>query len=136
MPPSGTERGPVTIRSKSPWGKMSEKLKSVAEPWTSRLSEDPPQSVMAAVYETTSLIWNASRLPDPTERSKTLLEVRRLMAEGLPDLPHAAFEELFSEMHNRASQTFSDDPRIVARISVEKRGRGDFHLAVASMELK
>ncbi len=31
----------VTVRRKSPWGKMSEKLKSVAEPWVSRLSPNP-----------------------------------------------------------------------------------------------
>jgi hypothetical protein len=134
--PPGMESDQVTIRRESPWGKMSEKLKAVAEPWTSRLGDDPSLSDMTAIYKTTSLIWNASRLPDPTEREKTLSEIRRLMTKALPDLPPAPLEQLIQDMHQRASEQYSDDPRIVARISVEQRGPCNFHVSAASMEIK
>ena len=75
---SMSSRGPgsesVTVRTGSPRGKMSEKLKFVAEPWTSQLGDDPPELAMTAVYKIASTIWNASRLPDPADRSKSLFD--------------------------------------------------------------
>ena len=134
--PASPEAGPisVTVRSKSPWGKLSEKLRSVAEPWTSRLDDDPPESTIKTIYTMASTIWNTSRLPDPAEQSAALREVRQLMAATLPDLPATAVQELLDEMYARAHQRHGDDPRIIVEVSVERRGDGGLHVAVASID--
>ncbi len=126
----------VAVRAGTPRAKMSEKLKSVAEPWTSQLGDDPPESAMTGVYKIASTIWNASRLPDPAGRSKSLGEIRRLMVATLPHLPAAAVEELMDEMCVRAQQRFCDDPRIIAEVSVERRGARSFHVTVVSVDAK
>ena len=120
----------------APRGKMSEKLKSVAEPWTSQLGHDPPESAMTAVYKIASTIWNASRLPDPADRTKSLFEIRRLMVATLPYLPPAAVEELMDEMCVRAQDRFGDDPRVIAEVFVERRDAGNFHVRVVSVDAK
>ena len=134
--PRGAGPESVTVRTASPRGKMSEKLKSMAQPWTSLLGDDPPESAMTAVYKIASTIWNASRLPDPADRAKSFGEIRRLMVATLPYLPAAAVEELMDEMCIRAQQHFGDDPRIIAEVAVEKRGAGNFHVSVVSVDAK
>lgn len=106
------DAGPVsvTLRSRSPWGKMSGKLQSVAEPWTSRLDDDPPESTITAIYRMANTIWNACRLPDPQERSAALEGGSQRMATALPDLPQVALQELFF-------------------------GVGNFHVSVASIDV-
>lgn len=133
-PARSAELESVAVRTASPRGKMSEKLKSMAQPWTSLLGDDPPESAMSAVYKIASTIWNASRLPDPADRAKTFCEIRRLMVATLPYLPAAAVEELVDEMCIRAQQHLVDDPRIIAEVSVERRGAGNFHVSVVSVD--
>ena len=126
----------VVRRAVSPWGKMSDKLASVAAPWIERLGPAPPQSTMAFVYEVTGLIWNASRLPEPADMATALAEVRRVMVLALPDLSPTAVQELIDEILQRARDHYSDDPRLIAKTSVEDRGGGNYHISVASMECK
>jgi len=126
----------AAMHTGAPRGKMSEKLKSVAEPWTSQLGYDPPESAMTGVYKIASTIWNASRLPDPADRSKSFGEIRRLMVATLPHLPAAAVEELMAEMCVRAQDRFGDDPRVIAEVSVERRDAGNFHVSVVSVDTK
>jgi hypothetical protein len=113
---------------------MSDKLKSVAEPWTSRLSPDPPEADVAFVYEASSLIWNASRLSDRPRQNKALREARRLIAQALPTLPPSAVESLIDEIFQRAIQLYPDDPRMIVRTSVERRGESGYHISVASLD--
>ena len=126
----------VSASTGSPRGKMSEKLKCVAEPWTSQLGHDPPEFAMTAVYKIASTIWNASRLPDPADRSKSFGEIRRLMVATIPYLPAAVVEELVDEMRVRAQDRFGDDPRVIADVSVERRDAGNFHVRVVSVDAK
>lgn len=131
---SQVEPGAVTLRSRSPWGKMSEKLRVVAEPWISRLGDDLPRATVTGVYKMASTIWNTVRLPDPAGRSEALGEVRRLMAATLPDLPEAALQALVDEMYARAQQRYGDDPRLIAEVLVEKRGVGNYHVTAVSID--
>ena len=126
----------VAVRTESPREKISEKLRSVAEPWTSQLGYDPPESAMTGIYKIASTIWNAVRLPDPAGRSKSLGEIRWLMVAALPHLPAAAVEELMDEMRVRAQDRFGDDPRVIAGVSVDRRDGGNFHVSVVSVDVK
>lgn len=126
----------VVRRTVSPWGKMSDKLASVAEPWTQRLGPAPSRSTMTVVYEVTGLIWNASRLSEPADVASALTDIRHVLVRALPDLPPTAVQELLDEIFQRARDHYSDDPRLIARTAVEDRGGGNYHISVASMECK
>jgi hypothetical protein len=124
----------LMVRTKSPWGKMSEKLKSVAEPWTNRIDGVQAAADMAFVYDVSSLIWNASRLRGPAERNRALKEAEAILGPSLPELPRRAVRDLIEEIHERARVLYPDDPRLIVRVSVEDRGKGDFHVMVASLD--
>ena len=124
----------VRVRRKSPWGKMSDKLKSVAEPWVSRLSPNPTAVEMTVVYDVSSRIWNASRTRKPLKRASELKEVNLIMARLLPDLPLAERRRLIDAIYERAKTDHPDDPRFIVDVEVEDRGGGDFHVQVASAE--
>src|SRR5438132_8497767 len=124
-PSRGAAPESAAVHTGAPRGKMSEKLKSVAELWTSQLGYDPSESAMTAVYKIASTIWNASRQPDPADRSKSLSEILRLMVTILPNLPPAAVEGLMNEMCVRTQDRFGNDPRLIAEVSVERRDAGN-----------
>jgi hypothetical protein len=114
-------------------GHVWQKLQHVAEPWTRRLGDDPPESTMAAIYKMASTLWKVARLPDPAERSAALGGIWKLMA-ALPVLRPPALQELVDEMYARARQRLGDDPRIIAEVSGERRGEGEFHVAAVSID--
>lgn len=125
----------VTLRKKSPWGPMSDKLKVVAEPWASRLGPNPSQVALTVVYELSSMIWNASRVRQAFRRSAELKEVHRIMAQMLPELSLAERRDLVQTIYDRAKAEYPDDPRLIVEIDVEDLGGGDFHVTAASVEL-
>lgn len=125
----------VRVRKKSPWGPMSDKLKHVAEPWTSRLGPNPDQTTMTVLYEVSSLIWNASRVQQAVKRSAELKEVNRILAQVLPQLSLAERGELVQTIVDRARTDYPDDPRFIAEVDVQDLGGGNFHVSVASMGL-
>ncbi|MEW6746519.1 MAG: hypothetical protein AB1486_27585 [Planctomycetota bacterium] len=113
---------------------MSQKLASIAKPWIDRLGESPPQPSMAAAYALSSLIWNASRLPEPAEREVALAEARGLFAQALSGLPMTKVVELVREIYERACRLYPDDARLILGTDVEDRGGGQYFLRVATLD--
>jgi len=57
------------------------------------------------------------------------------MALALPQLSEAQLLELVQEIFERAYRLYPNDPRMIARASVQDMGGGDYHVMVASLDL-
>jgi len=123
------------VRRTSPWGSMSEKIKSIAEPWTSQLGPDATLPQMAAVYGVCGMIWNVSRPQPSPRRAAALKEVQVCLAQVFPGLSLAQRGSLVQTICERAQTDYPDDPRFIANVDVEERGGGDFHVMVASLQV-